>query len=501
MELKAPTIKIVGPSEVKKTASYTVKIDGFPQDNCIVSWSISHPTKANTVEELERVDLAWYNPSAEFTGYELGKVYLTATIKYHLQSKETGEYELLGIKKARKQINVVEVEDPDNPSPIVTRSARATTRSIVFNKGQINKKFDISKKKLKTLLINKYGKQRGNKLFTKYSKKIKNSLNQSCETWNKYIVLGESQKSFLPATYTGQKCYKITYFYDPNSATIAYCGGGNRGYFGFSSGGPEKYTGFYNDKFELGFNLYQIIEEGGGSILTSITTHELAHALGLVIPYSDGNGSTWFGTTTDGQVYNILNGNEYITTQKSYKRLTDGIIKYDSLALIDRLYPPLEDIGGAGTGSVHWERDARTIIIDTFNAIYVAGIQNELMIGFAGKNMKLSELSLAFLVDSGFKVKNTSARTGLYINYQRGLFGEQRTVTANHYTNKNFLTKSKYRSMKSTGLPKFDFGDLNDPEISKKRSIAIFEFLTTGKVNTEDSLTTNTTKKITGEFN
>ena len=129
----------------------------------------------------------------------------------------------------------------------------------------------------------------------------------------------------------------------------------------------------------------------------NILTHELGHGLGIGIywlPNFQNSGAV-------PPVDYFLNGTAYVDAQNAY----NSLLSDSSLNLI-----ALEDQGGSGTSSSHWEKDFRT-----YNGKSYPGFANELMIGEyrSGLNSVISKLSIRTLVGFGYEEVNPGAVEGV----------------------------------------------------------------------------------------
>ena len=180
----------------------------------------------------------------------------------------------------------------------------------------------------------------------------------------------------------------ILFFYSEDSTTIAYAGVSSFATVYNLPGVQAVSTNYYmgvNTAYEAEYNHSDWVD---------IITHELCHALGLGI-FWNYNISNVSGSVIPIDFF--LSGSAYTRTQSAYNELTG----------LSRQFVPLEESGGAGTISNHWEDDLRDI---TGWQTYF-GFFNELMTAYQIKNQKaiLSKLTLQHLVDLGYEEINPGA--------------------------------------------------------------------------------------------
>jgi hypothetical protein len=131
----------------------------------------------------------------------------------------------------------------------------------------------------------------------------------------------------------------------------------------------------------------------------AILTHELGHGLGI--------GGLW-GTDFEslGAVVpvNFFLDGVYSNAQQGYNEITGSTFTK----------MPLEDAGGGGTASAHWELEYRPGTALGANGVAYPGVTNELMIGYYTKGMalKISKLSIGVLKDFGYEEVTPGANEG-----------------------------------------------------------------------------------------
>ncbi len=182
-------------------------------------------------------------------------------------------------------------------------------------------------------------------------------------------------------------------FSDSNSGMIAYSGPYE--YIDLVVG--QQSTKFNSVSFSLGINTY-FLNQFNSEDWVNIITHELGHALGIGI-YWDSS------LQIEGAVPPVnffLNGQSYAETKNAY----------NSIIGLSRSKIPLEDTGGQGTASGHWENSYRSESYPGAEGLNYPGLHNELMVGWysSGLNFVLSQLSIKCLVDFGYEETNIGSQ-------------------------------------------------------------------------------------------
>lgn len=234
----------------------------------------------------------------------------------------------------------------------------------------------------------------GVKLFDKNSwsssvpEPYKGYLDQAADRWEQFVrfnpAVVSSVKSFYPE-WNGISLEFFSQFSDSVSGVIASCGPTS----GIDLMGDA--VKFNSLQFEINVNSYYQ-NYFSPSDWVDIVAHELGHALGIGVfwdPYVTG--------ITGGVApsNNFLDGNAYDNAQQAYNSITSTT----------RQKIPLENEGGGGTASAHWEDDYRPSTSPGSMGVGYAGLSNELMVGYYSPGMQsiISDLSIKTLVDFGYE--------------------------------------------------------------------------------------------------
>lgn len=226
----------------------------------------------------------------------------------------------------------------------------------------------------------------------------KTYLDQSADRWSQFVKFNPSVfssiKSLDPA-WDGIALEYFSQFNSPTSGVIASCGPTEGVDF---TGDAVK---FNSTLFGLSVNDYYNGEFSAGDWV-NIITHELGHALGIGVFWDPAiTGITGGVAPSD----NFLDGVAYDNAQQAYNSITSS----------SRQKVPLEDQGGDGTESAHWEDDYRPSTAPGSLGVGYAGLSNELMVGFysPGSNSIISDLSIKTLVDFGYEAVAEGVNEGI----------------------------------------------------------------------------------------
>jgi len=232
----------------------------------------------------------------------------------------------------------------------------------------------------------------------------KTYLDSAADRWMQYVDFDPAAAagiqafygSRIPAeTWTGIKLETYEPYYDVDSGVIAACG-------------PTRYSDLVTNTASVKFNATKFLLQintswdssdraDGGPLTASqwvdVLTHELGHALGIGIfwaPKYEASGAVV-------PVNNFLSGVSYVNAKNAYNHITG----------LTRSKIPLEDGGGAGTTSAHWEDDYRASTYTGGLGVNYYGLYDELMVGFFAVNdptftFKLSRMTVRTLVDFGY---------------------------------------------------------------------------------------------------
>lgn len=225
-----------------------------------------------------------------------------------------------------------------------------------------------------------------NSITSKVPSNYLNSFINAANRWNVQIKYEDSIRSSISQYIPGWDGLELVNcnIINENSSTIASCSVDT--FVDLVQGGQSikmnaiKYNVTINEYYKDYFS---------GNDWNNIFTHELGHALGIGILWHPFYAS--YGAVPP--VDNILNlsGNFYPFAQS----------KYNTITTLNVTGIPLENSGGAGTISAHWENDYRPST-DDYPEYY--GLSDELMVGTYSLNARrvISELSNNVLKDFGY---------------------------------------------------------------------------------------------------
>lgn len=268
--------------------------------------------------------------------------------------------------------------------------------TVLFNRGNIGKKF-IFQKSLPS-------DPNDNVLFDTSSfvgtvpEPYLTALNSAVSRWSTYIKFNPdivaAIKSQIDPNWNGIAINSFNTINDSESY-IAACGVNQ--YIDIEAGGGVKFNTY---DFNLFVNLYY------ASIYSptdwaNVMTHELGHALGIGI---------YWGTSFEAG--GAVPPSDFFLSSTAYPSAGGA---YNSILGSSRPKISLENEGGGGTASAHWENNFRDSSATGSEGFDYPGLQNELMVGFysPSTNFVISDLSIKTLVDFGYLEKNIGVNEGV----------------------------------------------------------------------------------------
>jgi hypothetical protein len=215
---------------------------------------------------------------------------------------------------------------------------------------------------------------------------IEEYLNEAAASWNSMVrysdVVFNAYKEANP-TWNGLALTNYTEIYDPDG-WIAACGpllGVN-----IIDNDPNNIKQNATT-FQLFINTYFDGPPWNFTASDWINTiaHELGHALGIGI-YWDVNPDYW------------LDGTKYQNSSLAYNEIIGDLSNTRGLL-------PVEDSGGIGTESAHWEDNGRLIAYPNSDGYNYPGCDFDIMVGFyeVGNPLPISNLSKQLLIDMGYE--------------------------------------------------------------------------------------------------
>jgi len=262
-------------------------------------------------------------------------------------------------------------------------------------------------------------------------------FNQAADRWNTYIKYNPQVRSQIPNLYPGWNGLALrtggyAELNDSTSNIIASCGPYN---FVDLNGGPMP-TWMNAVNFSVTINKYWETQFSAADWL-NIITHELGHALGI--------GIFWqkelepYGAVPP--VDSFLDGTVYTGTQTAYNTVSQST----------RNKTPLEDSGGAGTISAHWENNFRPSSAAGSNGVSYAGVVDELMVGSIapGNRRIISALSIQNLLDYGYQEVNPGSSEGLP-TLQQSITVQSQGIKLNCCEHHNHLSMEKLGNISLT---------------------------------------------------
>jgi hypothetical protein len=223
------------------------------------------------------------------------------------------------------------------------------------------------------------------------------ALNAAVARWSTYIKFNPnivaSIRTNINPNWNGIRINTYNTINDSQSY-IAACGVSQ--YIDIQSGGGVRFNTY---TFNLFVNLYYATIFNPTD-WANIMTHELGHALGI--------GIYWGSFFQPG---GAVPPSDFFLSSTAYPSAGGA---YNSILGSTRPKISLENEGGGGTASSHWENNFRPSSAAGSEGFNYPGLQNELMVGFysASTNFVISSLSIKTLVDFGYFEKNVGANEG-----------------------------------------------------------------------------------------
>lgn len=223
------------------------------------------------------------------------------------------------------------------------------------------------------------------------------ALNAAVARWSTYIKFNptiiEGIKGGMNPNWNGIRINNYTTINNSRSY-IAACGVNQ--YIDIQSGGGVQFNTY---TFNLYVNLYY------ATIMSptdwaNVMTHELGHALGIGIYWG-----SFF------QAGGAVPPTNFFLSSTAYPSAGGA---YNTILGSSRPKISLENEGGGGTASAHWENNFRPSSVAGSDGFNYPGLQNELMVGFYSQstNFVISNLSIKTLVDFGYLERNPGANEG-----------------------------------------------------------------------------------------
>ena len=221
-------------------------------------------------------------------------------------------------------------------------------------------------------------------------------LNKAADRWYKYIKYNSTNRSTIASETSGWNGLRLengeyTFYTNSASSTIA-----SSGPIYVKPLGGKKYVSI---SFQLNINDHHRTKANPlteNNWIDTIT-HELGHALGIGLYW---NADVVPGATSPVDFF--LDGTVYTLGQAAYNAITSQT----------RSKMPLENTGGGGTASAHWEDSFRPASAAGSLGVSYPGLSNELMVGYIVNNMVMSRLTIKTLVDFGYEEINPGTSEG-----------------------------------------------------------------------------------------
>lgn len=230
------------------------------------------------------------------------------------------------------------------------------------------------------------------------------ALSAAAIRWENYIKINpdvvQSIRYFIDPSFNGISLNNYTISNLGGSSYIASCGPYNYADLQPVGAGVQ----FCSLNFNLNINSYYAPGASPANFSQqdweAVLTHELGHALGIGVYWGSDFQS---GGAHPPQNY-FLSGAYYPGIQNAYNKLVG----------LSRTKIPLEDTGGGGTSSAHWENSYRSSSYPNGGGVAYPGLSNELMVGYysTGTNYVMSTISISALRDFGYSEKNPGTSEG-----------------------------------------------------------------------------------------
>jgi hypothetical protein len=225
----------------------------------------------------------------------------------------------------------------------------------------------------------------------------KNALLSAVNRWATYIKIPTARVNAirtLDPVFNGIYLNNYNEYYNSSSSTIASCSIDS--FYSFNNGLKHQLT---TGSFNLNINTYF------ESIYSSqdwfnVLTHELGHALGI--------GAFWKSTYS---IYGSEPPVNYFLNASAYEALSGA---YGLCLGSGRPKVALENTGGSGTNSSHWENNYRNSSATGSLGYNYPGLINEVMVGYYSPSLsfKLTPVSLKHLTDYGYEEINPGNSEG-----------------------------------------------------------------------------------------
>ena len=213
------------------------------------------------------------------------------------------------------------------------------------------------------------------------------AIKTAADRWATYLRIPASKVDIIKQsdpTFKGIVINSYSEYTNQSSSTIASCGVYDFNIFNGGIG-HQLITGSFNLSVNLKYSGWSAND------LANVITHELGHALGV--------GQFWQSFF---EVYGSEPPSNYFLNASAYNALSAA---YGTLLGSGRPKVALENAGGSGTSSAHWENDYRNSSAAGSLGYNYPGLLNELMVGTysQGGTYRLSPISIKCLTDFGYE--------------------------------------------------------------------------------------------------